>query len=385
MDRILANVPGYATTVDLQPLFFRFHLHISTELLPVLSPNLPILPQDQQWERAYTEVLRIFDKNIGLAIAERRAGPAVLNNVSQQEETLMERLSVLSELVDQSQDPLYIGDQLLGLFLPLHDGTRIGISYLSYQMSMTPAVYAKLRAEALKLGEVELVFEVLKSVNSSPPQSLTPTTHLPHPLQSPLSPTKEKEKEKKRKKKKKQWAAHHPNPPPNPNPSIAGDRYRILLHDNPTFAGRTQKPPTSHHPAAPASNKLPPQKPPQQRAAKPPPKQKQKHQKTPYQFRPLSEIGRAPAAPPPPRTSSKSAPRVPPPSGPLPRVPIQQKQGQNQGQRQGQGQGQGQGQNQRQAKYGGIKKDSHGVWCVQVLADGRWYRCKDVGVAVPGF
>ena len=106
----------------------------------------------------------IVDKYIGAAIAERRSGPAVLNNVSQQEKTPTQRLSVLSELVDQSQDPLYIGDQLLSFFLPLHNRTPIRISYLFYHMSMTRAVYAKLRAEVLKIGDVALVFEVLKSV-----------------------------------------------------------------------------------------------------------------------------------------------------------------------------------------------------------------------------
>ena len=129
-----------------------------------LAPILPILPRDHQWERACNEVLSVFDKYIEPAMAERRAGPALLNKVSQREETPRKRLSVLHELVDLSQDPLFIRDQLISLFLPLHDATPVGISYLFLQMSMAPKVYAKLRAEVLEVGDVTLTFEVLKSM-----------------------------------------------------------------------------------------------------------------------------------------------------------------------------------------------------------------------------
>ena len=130
-----------------------------------LSPFLSILPRDHQWERACNEVSSVFDKYIGPAIAERRAGPALLNYVLQREEEApMKRLSVLHELVALSEDPLYIRDQLISLFLPFHDGTPIAISYLFSQISMAPTVYAKLRAEVLELGDVPLTFEVLKSM-----------------------------------------------------------------------------------------------------------------------------------------------------------------------------------------------------------------------------
>ena len=129
-----------------------------------LSPFLSILPRDRQWERACDEVSSVFDRYIGPAMAERRAGPALPNHELQKEEAPMKRLSVLRELVDLSEDPLYIRDQLISLFLPLHDGTPIGIIDLFSQMSTAPTVFAKLRAEVLELGDVALTFEVLKSM-----------------------------------------------------------------------------------------------------------------------------------------------------------------------------------------------------------------------------
>ncbi|KAL9071737.1 MAG: hypothetical protein Q9161_004001 [Pseudevernia consocians] len=138
---------------------------------------------------------------------------------------------------------------------------------------------------------------------------------------------------------------------------VAADRYRKILADNPTFAG-TQKPKASHQPPPrrPAPAPQPSRNP---QPAKPPPKQK-----APYQFRPLDEIGRAPKPKYPPRSSSK--PPGPPPSRPLPQPPKQV-------------------QGKPQARYGGLRKNGKGVWEVKVLADGRWYRCEDVGVRPPGF
>ena len=219
IDRLLVNMPGDGTTVDLQPLFFRFvrvnnshavlfmhvelinwdqYLDVATEFLlgecadsqgsspridvagffaamkrvfkglsrrAALSPFLSILPRDRHWERACNEVSSVFEKHIRPAIALRHANPALQNHVSQRQEGApTKRQSVLHELVDQSDDPLYIRDQLISLFLPFHDGTPIALSYLFSQMSTAPTVYAKLRAEVLALGDVALTFAVLKTM-----------------------------------------------------------------------------------------------------------------------------------------------------------------------------------------------------------------------------
>lgn len=129
-----------------------------------LGAMLSIIPRDHQWERACNEVQSVFDKHIEPAIAERLESPVSLNAMSQQEETSTKVHSVLHELIDHSRDPHYIRDQLLSIFLPLHNASPIGIGDLFFQMSRAPGVFAKLRAEVMEFGEVALTFEVLKSM-----------------------------------------------------------------------------------------------------------------------------------------------------------------------------------------------------------------------------
>lgn len=129
-----------------------------------LGPILPIVPRDRQWEKTCNEVNGFFDQYINVAMAKRLTTPTHVNGKLNQESRSTERLSVLSELANQSEDPLYVRDQLLSVFLPLHNSGPIVISDVFFQVARTPAVYAKLRAEVLQMGNVELTFEVLKSM-----------------------------------------------------------------------------------------------------------------------------------------------------------------------------------------------------------------------------
>ena len=129
-----------------------------------LGPILPIVPRDVQWEEACYEVNSFFDRYIDLAITESLDLSVQVSDVSRQEETPKKRLSVLSELMDQSKDRLYIRDQLLSVFLPLHNSGPIVISNIFFQVARAPEVFAKLRAEVIEIGDVELTFEILKSL-----------------------------------------------------------------------------------------------------------------------------------------------------------------------------------------------------------------------------
>lgn len=129
-----------------------------------LGPILPIVPRDHQWEESCNEVNKFFGHYINLAMAKRLDTPTYVNEQLKQENNSDKRLSVLSELAKQSEDPLYVRDQLLSVFLPLHNSGPIVISDLFFQVARTPGVYTKLRAEVLEMGEVELTFEVLKSM-----------------------------------------------------------------------------------------------------------------------------------------------------------------------------------------------------------------------------
>ncbi len=120
-----------------------------------LGPILPIVPRDHQWEEATNEINDFFDRYIEVAIS---------GQLGSSKPTAGEQVSVLSELTNQTQNPLYIRDQLLSLFLPLHNSGPIVISDFFFQVARRPEVFSKMRAEVLEMGDVTLTFEVLKSM-----------------------------------------------------------------------------------------------------------------------------------------------------------------------------------------------------------------------------
>lgn len=120
-----------------------------------LGPILPIVSKDHEWEKACNEINAFFDHYIDNALSKCH---------EPLQPTAVDRQSVLSELTYQSKDRLYIRDQLLSVFLPLHNSGPIVISGLFFQVARAPGVFAKVRAEVLEMGDVTLTFEVLKSM-----------------------------------------------------------------------------------------------------------------------------------------------------------------------------------------------------------------------------
>ncbi len=129
-----------------------------------LAAVLPMLPRDRQWEQACNDIHKIFDHYIDLGINELPKSSVTIKDVSEPRKNSKKRHSMLHELTVQSQDRLFIRDQLLSVFLPLHNGSPIGISNLFFQIARRPEVFQKLRAEVIEMGDVALTFEVLKSM-----------------------------------------------------------------------------------------------------------------------------------------------------------------------------------------------------------------------------
>ncbi|KAL9130312.1 MAG: hypothetical protein Q9175_007054, partial [Cornicularia normoerica] len=138
-------------------------------------------------------------------------------------------------------------------------------------------------------------------------------------------------------------------------------RYGRILADNPIYAG-VQKPQATHQ--APTRRPAPAQAPSQAAAAK-------AKAKAQYQFKPLNEIGRAPDTP-----MGKARPQP---------QPLRQAaaNAQGNGKREAKGKPNGRNAVNGKRRFGGTRQDRHGEWWVLVLADGRWYRSRDLGVEAP--
>ena len=67
-------------------------------------------------------------------------------------------------MVRQVQDPVVLRGQILAVFVPSNDTTSILISNAFYALARHPEIYAKLREKVLALGDEELNFERLRSI-----------------------------------------------------------------------------------------------------------------------------------------------------------------------------------------------------------------------------
>lgn len=127
-----------------------------------LGPVLKIAPKDRPWQEACREVHKVFDYCIDQAINDD-AGPQDDPKVTLAEGS-EPSFSLLQELVKETHDHKYIRDQLLSVFLPIHNASPIGISDLFFQLARHPEVWEGLRKESLDIGDQPLTFELLKSM-----------------------------------------------------------------------------------------------------------------------------------------------------------------------------------------------------------------------------
>ena len=130
----------------------------------MLSPILPFLPKDQAWHDAFAEVNELFDNHIDLALANHKIYLIDPQDSSSDRPNPEKPFVMLRELVKNSQDRDFLRDQLVSIFLPAFQAFPIGLADIIFQVARAPRVWLKLRAEALELGDIQLTFEVLRSM-----------------------------------------------------------------------------------------------------------------------------------------------------------------------------------------------------------------------------
>ncbi|KAL9004179.1 MAG: hypothetical protein Q9188_002994 [Gyalolechia gomerana] len=127
-----------------------------------LGPMLKIAAKDRPWQRACQKIHRIFDYCIDQALIDNANPPCDPDGIPS--EAAQHSFSLVQELVKETHDRKYIRDQLLSVFLPIHNASPIAISDLFFQLARHPEVWERLRKESLDIGNQPLTFEVLKSM-----------------------------------------------------------------------------------------------------------------------------------------------------------------------------------------------------------------------------
>ena len=130
----------------------------------MLSPVLQFLRKDQTWHDAFTEVNQLFEYHIDMALKNYKNYSGISQHPLPDRPVINKHFVMLQELVQVSQDREFLRDQLVSIFLPAFQALPIGLADVLFLVARSPRVWAKLRAEALSLGDIQLTFEVLKSM-----------------------------------------------------------------------------------------------------------------------------------------------------------------------------------------------------------------------------
>ena len=129
-----------------------------------LQFQLSRFKENREFKDAYTKVYRYVDEQVARALRE-----AVTNdnndkkNVSE-DLPVRRRYVLLDEMAKQIRDPIQLRYHVLAVFLPARDSAGIAINNMLFQLARHPHIWAKLRKQALALGDTPLTFEKLKSL-----------------------------------------------------------------------------------------------------------------------------------------------------------------------------------------------------------------------------
>jgi len=130
----------------------------------MLSPILPLLLKDQAWHDAFATLNELFGYHTDLALGNHNIYSNDPQNDFLDKPQSEKPFVMLRELVEKSQDRNFLRDLLVSIFLPAFQAFPIGLADVVFQVARAPRVWLKIRAEALELGDIQLTFEVLRSM-----------------------------------------------------------------------------------------------------------------------------------------------------------------------------------------------------------------------------
>jgi hypothetical protein len=115
---------------------------------------------DKSWQQACDKVHSFVDVQVKRALESTEASTVVSSHSKPQKG----RYILLYELAKQVRDPIVLRSQILNVFSPARDTTSIFVANAFFHLARNPDIWSRLRQESLSIGDRELTFEVLKSL-----------------------------------------------------------------------------------------------------------------------------------------------------------------------------------------------------------------------------
>ncbi|TVY12842.1 Cytochrome P450 monooxygenase lepH [Lachnellula arida] len=193
VNRLIALIPGGGKTFDIQPLFQKLVVDITSEflfgksmdsLLPESSfdsdtffkaldrslagvlhrrqaGNLGMIryAYDPEWKHAYKVVHSYIDERVKEALQA-----TAFSSPDQDSDGKPRKYVLLQEMAKQIRDPIQLRYQILAIFLPARELTGVLLSNALFHLARNPDIWTQLRQTALKVDPEKLTFESLKSL-----------------------------------------------------------------------------------------------------------------------------------------------------------------------------------------------------------------------------
>ncbi|KAF7907517.1 uncharacterized protein EAF01_005103 [Botrytis porri] len=182
--RLLALIPEDGSTFDVQPLSDRLAIDSSSEILFGES-TLTLLPETPADAMKFLDAYNYSSQGVGMRMVLPfwdflSRDPKFWSSCKDAQEFVAkildklmdtatlpseeQRYSVAYELANLGQDRVEIRDELLGLFLPVHDAIATPLTNMSFNLARNFQAWTKLQTEILAIGSAELTPKLVKSL-----------------------------------------------------------------------------------------------------------------------------------------------------------------------------------------------------------------------------
>ena len=125
----------------------------------LLGFAIKFIGRDREWEAAVADTHQRIDKYIDAAL-RRRTDTMETQSL---ESAAAPSYAFIDQLVYETQDRLFLRDQLLNVFFPARDSSAIGASCVFFVLARNPEAWKKLRKDVAEIDQ-PITFEVLKSM-----------------------------------------------------------------------------------------------------------------------------------------------------------------------------------------------------------------------------
>lgn len=192
--KLMALIPRDGSTIDMQPLLKMLFLDSSTEFIFGKSTNslssddrdtvaqrltdrfddaqrilfkrfilgrLKFLASSENtWLESCEKVHDIIDSFIDEEVELQKSTPEGLKPDTDTSYSYI----LLRELVKETDDKIFIRNQLMNVFFPARDSVGILAGNIIFMLARRPKIWNKVREETMAVGDQKLTFELLKSL-----------------------------------------------------------------------------------------------------------------------------------------------------------------------------------------------------------------------------